>query len=79
MIEGRVDRLEEAILQHEDRMDGLQEAMMEILKGQAETRALQGIMAEHIEELRRDTQHNQRMWVHLAHKHGWLDDEDLAV
>ena len=79
MIEGRVDRLEEAILQHEDRMDGLQEAMMEILKGQAETRALQGIMAEHIEELRRDTQRNQRMWVHLAYKHGWLDDEDLAV
>ena len=27
-------------------------------------------------ELRRDAQHNQRLWTHLARKHGWLDDED---
>ena len=31
-----------------------------------------------VAELRRDTQHNQRMWVRLAQKHGWLDDEDWS-
>lgn len=32
-------------------------------------------MVEQITELRRDTQHNQRMWAQLAQKHGWLDDD----
>ena len=29
-----------------------------------------------VTEVRRDANHTQRLWVHLARKHGWLDDED---
>lgn len=67
MMEERMDRLEKVVLQHAERMNGLQDAMIELLKGQGE-----------LAELRRNTQHNQRMWVHLSHKHGWLDDDDLG-
>ena len=27
-------------------------------------------------EVRRDTEMTRRLWVHLARKHGWLEDED---
>ena len=30
-----------------------------------------------LEEVRRDSQHTQRLWVRLCKKHGWLEDEDL--
>ena len=29
-----------------------------------------------VAEYRRDAHRMQRLWVHLARKHGWLDDED---
>ena len=31
-----------------------------------------------LEEVRRDAQMTQRLWVRLAKKHGWLDDDDLT-
>ena len=70
MKEDILERLDEIIGQHAERMNGLQDAQMEILKGQGEIRVLQGLMVEQITELRRDTQHNQRMWAQLAQKHG---------
>ncbi len=29
-----------------------------------------------VAEYRRDTRQYQRLWVHLAQKHGWLDEDD---
>ena len=31
---------------------------------------------ELLEEIHRDTQQTQRLWVHLAKKHDWIDDDD---
>ena len=36
-------------------------------------------VADQVEEYRRDTKQMQRLWVHLARKYGWLDDEDLLA
>ena len=36
-----------------------------------------GTLAENLEELRRDSRHTQRLWIRLAQKNGWLDDDDL--
>ena len=35
-------------------------------------------MDERLEETRRDTAMTRRLWVNLAKKNGWLDDDDLA-
>ena len=32
---------------------------------------------EELAEVREDTNMTRRMWVRLAKKHGWLDDEDV--
>ena len=32
---------------------------------------------EQIDEIREDTKMTRRLWVRLAAKHGWLDEEDL--
>ena len=34
-------------------------------------------LTENVDELRRDARHTQRLWIRLAQKNGWLDDEDL--
>ena len=34
---------------------------------------------EILEEIRRDARQTQRLWVRLAQKHGWLEDDDLAT
>ena len=34
---------------------------------------------ELLEEMRRDTQQTQRLWVRLAQRHGWLDEDDLLT
>jgi hypothetical protein len=31
-----------------------------------------------LEEIQRDSQQTQRLWVRLAERYGWLDDEDLT-
>ena len=30
-----------------------------------------------LQEVRRDSQQTQRLWVRLAQRHGWLEDDDL--
>ena len=37
-----------------------------------------GTLTETLEEVRRDARQTQRLWVNLAKKYGWLDDDDLA-
>ena len=32
---------------------------------------------ELLDEVRQDTEMTRRLWVRLATKHGWLDDDDL--
>ena len=29
-----------------------------------------------LEQVQHDTEMTRRLWVHLARKHGWLEDED---
>ena len=82
-IEGRVVSLEESRRWHEaqmglltsiaeraqatiDRMDGRQEQMD----------ARQEQMDARLEEQRRDSQHNQRVWVWVAQKLGLPEDDD---
>ena len=31
-----------------------------------------------MEEVRRDTKMTQRLWVRLAQRHGWIEDDDWA-
>ncbi len=55
---------------HEQRLidhSGLMETLAEIMRR----------LDENLEELRRDSRHTQRLWIRLAQKNGWLDDEDL--
>lgn len=84
-LEGRVGRLEDAVV----RLIGIAENQTEILKGQQKTlddhtkllrahQVLLGKLNDNLEEVRRDAQHTQRLWVRLAQKNGWLDDEDMA-
>ena len=35
------------------------------------------MLLEQQHEIRRDTQQTQRLWVRLAQRHGWLEDDDL--
>ena len=32
---------------------------------------------EMLDEVRRDCQQTQRLWVRLAQRHGWLEDDDV--
>ena len=67
--EERLETVETAIkliVDYESRILEYEGKVLELVTG----------LSEVVMELRRDTQHNQRLWVHLARKHGWLDDED---
>ncbi len=33
---------------------------------------------EMLNEIRRDSQQTQRLWLRLAQKYGWLDDDDAT-
>ena len=62
-MQERVESLEESRRQHEVRLN--------LLASIAERQQTL------LEEVRRDVQHNQRMWVRVAQRYGWLDDEDF--
>ena len=70
-LEGRVDRLEGIVT----RLDERQEEHTKLLRAH---QVLTGTLTETLEEVRRDAHQTQRLWVNLAKKHGWLDDDDLA-
>ena len=48
------------------------EARINLLTGIAERQQ------DLLEEVRRDANQTQRLWVRLSRKYGWLDDEDLG-
>ena len=62
-------RLEEVVGRLEERQGRLEETV-----GRLEEMQVQ--LKESVEEYRRDTRQYQRLWVHLAQKHGWLDEDD---
>ena len=67
--EERLDTVETAIKHIAGYEGKVLELVTELHKAFLETQQI-------VAEVRRDTQHNQRMWVRLAQKHGWMDDED---
>ena len=82
--EERLERLEETsnilgelmatvvgMVQRQEDLIGQQQ---EILGQQQEILARQ---QEQIDEIRQDTKMTRRLWVRLATKHGWLDEDDL--
>ena len=62
MVE-RAESLEEMITGHEVRL-----RLLEAIAERQQTL---------LEEVRRDASQNQRLWVRVAHRYGWLEDEDL--
>ena len=75
-IDERVDSLEDTSLGHEARirlLELLAERSLELL---TEVRRDNDHKAEVLAEMRRDTQQTQRLWLRLAEKYGWLEDDD---
>ncbi len=69
-LEERVEALETTTRTHD--------AMLNLLisVGERQLTMLEG-QREMLDEIRRDSQQTQRLWVRLAQRHGWLDDDDL--
>ena len=64
-----LDRHQEMLERHQEtqgRQQALQERQQETLDRQQELLA----------EVRRDVQQTQRLWVRLAQRYGWLDEND---
>ncbi len=82
--EERLDRLEETdrklselmveVIRLVHQQDGRLERQDEQLQLQREELQLQ---KELLAEVREDTKMTRRLWVRLATKHGWLDEDDL--
>ena len=57
------------------------ETLEEIVLHQEERLNLLASIAERqlkrLDEVRRDSQRTQRLWVNLSRRYGWLDDGDL--
>ncbi len=61
--EGRLDRLEEV----SEKLTELMATVVTAIQHQQEL----------LDEVRQDTKMTRRLWVRLATKHGWLDEDDL--
>ena len=70
-IEERLEALDTTSRTH----DAMLNLLISIAERQQESLERQESL---LQEVRRDSQQTQRLWVRLAQKHGWLDDEDLA-
>ena len=64
-------------------LEGRVEALENTSNGQEARIRLLELLAERsldlIEEIRRDNQQTQRLWVRLAQRYGWLDEDDLLA
>ncbi len=82
-FEDRVDRLVAVLEERADRHDEMIGRLVVMSEKLVEMdRQLMVAIArtdEKLEEIRKDTRQTQRLWVKLAQKHGWLDDEDLMA
>ena len=69
-IEERLAKLEIPVRNHD--------AMFNLLIGISERQqAAQERQQALLEQVQRDGQKTQRLWVNLCRKYGWLEDEDL--
>ena len=69
-IEERIEQLEGTSRTHDVMLNllvSVGERQLEMLDGQREM----------LDEIRRDARQTQRLWVRLAQRHGWLEDDDL--
>ena len=85
-IEERVRELEATAGNHQAMINLLvaigerQQTLLEEIQTEVkEIRALQVNQNELLEEVRRDSQQTQRLWVRLAQRYGWLEDDDLSA
>ena len=67
----------------EQRPDNLENAMVQLVDYEGKVQSLaEQLAAQSIEyreetaEFRREAGQMQRLWVHLARKHGWLEEDD---
>lgn len=89
--EERLDRLEEVMVtvagtaqRHQEMLERHQELFGRIASiSQRQQRQLDDIVGiierqqEQLAEVREDAKMTRRLWVRLATKYGWLDDEDV--
>ena len=71
------ERQQEILERHQETLERQQEILerhQETLERHQETLERQ---QEILEEVRRDARQTQRLWVRLAQRHGWLEDDDL--
>ena len=83
-LEGRIGRLEDSVLRLIDIADNQTRILGDhttILNDHTQLlcahQVLLGKLNDNLEEARRNSQRTQRLWIRLAQKNGWLDD-DLA-
>ena len=57
-----------------ERHQGTLDRQQDMLDRQQE---MLGRQQEMLEEIRRDARQTQRLWVRLAQRYGWLEDDDL--
>ena len=69
-IQERVAELEQTATTHE----AMIRLMIAIGERQQTMLERQDVM---LEEIRRDARQTQRLWVRLAQRYGWLDDDEL--
>ena len=65
----RLTHLESQVRNHDVAIDLL------VSIGERQQTLLEEIRQD-VKETRQDAKMTQRLWVHLARKHGWLEDED---
>ena len=75
--EERLDRLEEVTIQLKDTSLQLTKLMAEVIRMVHRQDERLQHQQELLDEVRQDTKMTRRLWVRLATKYGWLDDDDL--
>ena len=76
-IDDRFQQLETTSRTHHEMLNlliSLGEAQQTLLENQ---QAILERQQQLLEEIRRDASQTQRLWVRLAQKYGWLEDDDL--
>lgn len=78
-LSARQDEHADRMDDHAERMQRLEEilARQEALLAQHDERMQR--LDEQLVEIRRDSRRTQRLWVRLAQRYGWLEDEDLGA
>ena len=61
----------------EERLDRLEEVSEKLTELMATVVTAIQHQQELLDEVRQDTKMTRRLWVRLATKYGWLDEEDL--